>query len=301
MPNTLCHIGLQGPLTRLLVHPRYMIWMVVGCVIPDLPWLYLKLLAEKEFINPYDLRLYAMAQASLLFCLLLCCGIALLARNSRTVFYVLAANSFGHLLFDIIQIKWGNGVHFFLPAFSNMVQLNLLWPEHPLTIGITLFGGVYLLFNLMQWSTFGLQLRCHSKSKLLLGGLLCATYLLAPLLCLTQLDRANVYYVHTLRNVAERAGKDIALDRVHYFADEKQLRIYTGEYLNVIGPQPEESGRVSFHGRFTSPDTIAVANYHFHRDRRDAASLLGLFMACLLLCQSLRITIQTRRKTLQGL
>jgi hypothetical protein len=277
-----------------------MVWMVIGCIIPDLPWIYVKLLANGVFVNPYDLRLYAMVQASLLFCLLLSGAVALCTHRSRIIFLILALNCLGHLLLDTVQIKWGNGVHLFFPFSNSMQQLNYLWPDHPLTLVATVFGVCYFLYNFKSWSTAALPIDVRPLRKAWRPLILFCLYLFAPLPLLSQLDNADAYFLHTLRRVEDRPGKAIALDRVHYFADRKQLRIYTGEYLSVEGRQPAQSGRVSLHGRFRTPHTIVVSDYHFHQDRRDIASIIGLFMACLLLLQSVRITILQRTKIHRG-
>nr|MBS0019700.1 hypothetical protein [Gammaproteobacteria bacterium] len=111
MPNTIAHFGLQGAASRLLfgtVDPR---WIMVGCVIPDAPWIAQRVVhAAAPGFDPYSLRLYFVAQASLLSSLVLCAACAVLTRTPRVLFFLLGFNVLAHLLLDACQTKWGNGV-----------------------------------------------------------------------------------------------------------------------------------------------------------------------------------------------
>ncbi|MFT5699471.1 MAG: hypothetical protein ACI8ZB_002331 [Desulforhopalus sp.] len=287
MPNTLCHIGLQAPLNGIFLKKHELIWVVIACVIPDIPWVELKLLLATHTINPYDLRLYCTAQASLLFCLVLSCGLCLFSHNSPKVFILLGINSLFHLLLDSLQIKWGNGVNIISPINWEMFHLDLFWPEYTGTLVLTVLGFIYLIYN---WSTIRgnnpLQLSTN-KSKYAFGSLFIALYLIGPLYFVSQLDDANTYFIHTMRHTEERAGKSIKLDRAHYFADSQEVKIYSGERLKLTGNLPPQSGRVSFSGVFQDSKTITSQKYHLHTDYRDFASLIGLFMACTLVLHSL--------------
>jgi hypothetical protein len=79
----------------------------------------------------------------------------------------------------------------------------------------------------------------------------------------------------------------LEFDRVRYRADEQSLQTFTGERIAVTGNQPNRSGWVSFRGHFLSATGIAVISHHYHRDYRDISSLIGQFMTCTLLLQSL--------------
>ena len=71
MPNTLAHIGLQGLATRKLLRDADLKWIYLSCIIPDVPWIIQRLVRYViPNIDLYDLRLYAIVQASFLFCLL---------------------------------------------------------------------------------------------------------------------------------------------------------------------------------------------------------------------------------------
>ncbi|MCP3887676.1 MAG: hypothetical protein GY702_02225 [Desulfobulbaceae bacterium] len=290
MPNTLCHIAIQAPLSRSLISPVELIWVVVGCLLPDLPWIALKLLLATGIFDPYDLRLYFTAQASLFFVLVLAGGLAMWARKTWKVFLIIGANVSLHLLLDAVQIKWGNGVHFFAPFDWEMFHLDLFWPEHLLTVALTIFGLFYLVLMwrpITQPSNYEKGvLYLPNAHKLLAGALLFFIYFAAPFTFLGAMEETDTYYIKTMRHVSERPGKTIEFDRAHYFAENQQIRIYSGEQLQIVGPQPKQSGRVSFKGTFINTKTLLSDRYHYHQDFRDVASALGVFLSCTLLLQS---------------
>ena len=87
---------------------------------------------------------------------------------------------------------------------------------------------------------------------------------------------------------------------MHYFAEQQTLQTFAGERIIVIGSQPTASGRVSFRGHFLTPTSFARISHHYHGDYRDIASLVGLFMACTLLIQSLILPHFQADKNNQG-
>jgi hypothetical protein len=300
LPNTLCHIGIQAPLNGFVLDKKLLLWVIIACIIPDLPWIELKVLLACTTINPYDLRLYCTSQASLLFCLLLGAGLSLWTRNSVTIFSILALNSLIHLLLDSLQIKWGNGVNIISPVDWHLFHLDLFWPEY---LGITLFtvlGFIYLIYNWKKLSASSSMELSVNTTKRVIGGLLILLYFTAPLYFTDQLEEADTYYIHTMKDVENRPGKTIMLDRAHYFAGSKDVQIYSGEHLHLTGNLPPQSGRVSFSGVFQDSHTIAINDFHCHTDHRDLASLIGLFMACVLIIQSLILGKFYSHKSQQG-
>lgn len=299
MPNTLCHIGVQLPLNRLVAGRKDLLWVIIACIIPDLPWITLKILVVTGFFDPYDLRLYCTAQASLFFCLFLSGALACTARQTGRVFLVLAGNCLLHLLLDPLEFKWGNGVHLLAPSTWTMFHLDLAWPEHPVVLVFTLVGFFLLLFSWKKMAATSLGI-AWSPAKWAVGLVFLGVYLAGPLLFLDRLEATDTYYLHTLRLRDERPGKTIEFDRVHYNAREKTVKTFAGERIFVTGSQPDRSGRVSFRGRFLTPTSIAADSFHYHPDERDLASLIGLFMACTLLLHSLLLSHFPARKNQQG-
>jgi hypothetical protein len=289
VPNTLCHFGVQLPLTRLATGKNYLVWAMIACIIPDLPWVSLKILVPVGLFDPYDLRLYCTAQASLFFCLFLSAALAFAARETGRVFLVLAANCLLHLLLDPLEIKWGNGVNLVAPYDWVLFHIGLVWPGHPVVLACTVLG---FLFAAISWPTMAAAPPdlVRTPAKWLPAILFLGIYLAGPLFFLDKLEAADTYYLHTLRLTAERPGKIIEFDRVHYNAREKTVKTFAGETIAIVGNQPDRSGRVSFRGRFLTPQKLAADNFHYHPDSRDLATIIGLFMACTLLLHSVLLS-----------
>lgn len=296
MPNTLCHIGIQGTLSSTLLQPKDLLWVIVGCILPDLPWILLKIAIPLQLVDPYDLRLYCTAQASLFFCFLLSAALASAAANSLRVFAIVFINCAVHLLLDSLQIKWGNGVHLLFPLQWEMFHVDLLWPEHFVVLALSVLGFLFLLYSWKKIAYSGFSLCFRNQTKNLAGLFLLSIYFVAPIAVLEQLEAADVYHIQTMRNYAERPGKSVAFDRPHYFASKQQIRTWSGEYITIVGMQPDVSGRVSFKGQFLTENSVSASEYHLHKDRRDFASLLGLFMSCTLFLQSLILSKFNARK-----
>ncbi len=285
----------------MLVHKTsYLIWVIIACVIPDLPWVILKTLLAIDIFNPYDLRLYCTAQASLFFCLFLSLALACITPQTGKVMLILGSNCLLHLLLDALQIKWGNGVHLLSPLTWEMFHIDLAWPEQFVAVGFTFFGAAYLIVNWRRCTSSGIKLQLFTKWKNLTGLIFLVFYLFGPFIFLDKLEQADTYYIQTMRERNLRSGKFIEFDRIHYSAEEKMLKTFAGEQIGVTGLQPQKSGRVSFRGHFLTPEIITTDSFHYHKDFRDLASILGLFMACTLLLQSLLLPRFKARKTQQG-
>ena len=70
MPNTLIHIGVQGLIYRTLSKEFDLRYVLLACVIPDLPWIMQRLVrAVAPGVDRIDLVLYSGVQSSLFFCL----------------------------------------------------------------------------------------------------------------------------------------------------------------------------------------------------------------------------------------
>jgi hypothetical protein len=299
MPNTLCHFGAQLPFFAFSTQTSRPLWVMIACIIPDLPWIVIKLLVPLRLVDPYQLRLYCTGQASLFCCLMLAAALACCATHRLQIFALLAANCLLHLLLDTVEIKWGNGVHLFLPFSTRMLQFDVVWPEHPLVLVFSGFG-LALLFVLARRPPPPPIAALPEKKWALAAALLLTCYLAAPLTLMTPLERADAYYLRTLGNIEQRTGKTMAFDRVHFFADSSTLRTFAGEHIVVTGKVPQASGRVSFRGHFLGPGLFRSEEHHYHRDRRDLATLIGLFMACALLVQSVIVPHFRPAKNSQG-
>jgi hypothetical protein len=130
LPNTLAHIGIGGTLTRLAIKGADLKWIYLGCLIPDLPWIFQRLgniLIPN--INLYDLRLYVIVQSTLLFSIILSLALTSFSKEYIRTFLILAFGSLIHLLLDSLQEKWTNGVLLLAPFNWDLMNFNLFWPE----------------------------------------------------------------------------------------------------------------------------------------------------------------------------
>ena len=297
MPNTLCHIGIQGPVNRLGGPEIDLRLVIIGCIIPDLPWILLAVLLHAGLFDPYDLRLYCTAQASLFFCSFLCLTLATFAVSFFRTATILLANCFLHLLLDSLQIKWGNGVNLLAPFDWQLMHFDLSWPEHPLTLAFTVAGGLYMLFHYRHIVSRPLVFAPVTRGRILPGIFLAGVYLLGPFVAMPDLKQVDPCYLQTIRQIDKREGKRVEFDRVRYNSQTGRFTTFAGEQIELAGAALKESGKISLKGHFLTPTIFLAREFHLHRDFRDLASYLGLLMACTLLAHSLLLSLAPSLKS----
>ena len=285
MPNTLGHFGVQGPLSRGLFRGVDVRWIYLGCLLPDVPWI-LRRAVESGFVtrvDPFDLRLYVYAQASLAITLLLCGACAAWSAAPRRVFALLGLNALLHLLLDACQIKWGNGVLIAAPFSWDATRFGLFWPESLPTYLITAAGAIVIVCELLA-PRRAVAAIVVDRRRCVASALLLLAYALAPLLAMQAVDAHDVHHIRTLREIRERPGRGIEIDRAPFVreGDRGFIQLWTGERLEIVGPLPEGVGRLSLQGRFEDEDTIRLDAVHGHRFHRDLASYVGLLALALL-------------------
>ena len=228
-------------------------------------------------VDPFDLRLYVYAQASLAITLLLCGACAAWSTAPPRTFALLGTNALFHLLLDASQTKWGNGVLIAAPFSWEMTRFELFWPESLPTYLITASGAIVIAWEL--------RTRRHTPSSIIVdrhrlatSSLLLAAYLLAPLLAMGSVDAHDLRYVRTLRETHARTGRRIEIDRAPFVRDGDRgfVHLWTGERLELVGSLPERAGRISLQGSFQDEDSIRLDAVHVHGFDRDIASYLGL-------------------------
>jgi hypothetical protein len=285
LPNTLCHIALQGWPHRALCSSRNLLWVIIGCIIPDIPWVFLRISLALDLADPYVLRLYTTVQASLFFCILAAVFLALFTVRPTWTFGILSGNCILHLLLDAMQVKYANGVHLTAPLDWTVLHFNLFRMEHPLGLPLTA-AGLFLLVRYwpevrrqQHWSSIIRPVRVLAAACLLL-------YLTGPLPFLDDLRQTDFHFLQTLQDTSTRTGKYVEFDRVAFDRRRQTIRIFSGEQIRLTGEMPVRSGTISVRGRFIAPDTVQAIGSQQHGKSRDLASIAGIFLACLLTAQT---------------
>jgi len=294
VPNTLVHIGIQGPLNSLFGKGASPQWMLLGCIIPDIPWILQRVLKFVPGIDPYTLRLYSLNQASLFFCLFMAAALALSTRRSLHIFLLLSLNCLLHLLLDATQIKWANGVQLLVPFSWSMLRFDWFWPEHISYYAATLAGLFFLAVNWRKIAATDLDIARPTAGKITIILCLLLFYGTGPFLFFKQALAADNHFCRTLMSQSDRVGKNIELDRVPFFSETKSAKAFSGETFTLHGPLPDTSSLISAQGFFIAPNTIQVAQYHLHNQYRAMTTSLGLLLIAALWVQSLILRSRTK-------
>lgn len=287
MPNTLAHIGIQTPLTLLGLKKAPLQWIMVGCIIPDLPWIVQRIFTFLPIVDPLNLRLYTVAQASLAYCLILSLALAMLTRSSKQIFLILAGNSLFHLLLDAAQNKWGNGVNLLVPFSWHTTNFNLVWPEHFSSYLFTFTGLLILLFLWPKAISHDLLLKKPGRIKAFCATTFLVFYFASPILLTDAAYYANTHYSKTLHEIQTRTGKELEIDRARYTATTQTLECYLDKHLEITNLPAMTSGTISIRGHFLDEKTIELHDYHIHKIFRDFASYAGLSLTLLIWIHSL--------------
>ena len=313
MPSTLAHIALQAPLTVTVLGRRALPWALLGCVIPDLGWVFQRAIkwtwrGDQEVF--YDLRHYAAGQASLAACVLLCLGVAALADRAGVTFAAVVAGCVTHLLFDATQLRWGNGVHLLLPFDGRAWAPGVMGPDHQL-YQIVSVAGLAALFWCRRPRATGTELRL-TPGRTGIAAVCLAAFLVAPVATVGVLDRADSHSVRTLRS-SDRTGMRVELYRAHYFpaaepggADPPSARPYVlsmaSEPLRIVsGLDLEAPARVSLKATFSSHRELVVDDHHVHQgSRRSVFSIVGLLLIGWLLGSWLLAELRLSRSRADG-
>ncbi|UCE63863.1 MAG: hypothetical protein JSU59_01510 [Nitrospirota bacterium] len=282
MPNMLAHIGAQGFLTRTLLPKADLKLILLGCFLPDVPWVLARVFQGLPFgIDPYAIRLYAITQASLFVTLFVCGAIAAVSVHPRRVFAILALNVVLHLLLDALQTKWANGVHLFAPFSWEILNFELFWPESMPTYVLTLLGLTFTVWLWRQGIEEPPALSPISLKKLIVSIGLFVMYWILPIIFLNEPLRENNHYVKTLQAKNERVGQYVEFDRVEYKkgVNEDLLVSFADEEIRIRNSQLGDSAQVSVRGRFVDSQTIEALAIHKHLCWfRDGSSYIGIVL-----------------------
>ncbi len=278
MPNTLAHIGANLILTRSLIKKADAFLVFVGAIIPDIPWI-LQRLANFFIpnINTYDLRLYCVVQASLVFSIILCTAIALLFQKPLRVFAILSFGALIHLLLDSIEKKWANGVHLFAPINWGLFNIGIVWPEHIIIHLISILGLMLFLLLFRETAKTSFNFNLENKIRILLSISILFLYIFLPFIFVDNAEYSDNHFVKTLRDYDERSGKYFEIDRGNYInsLDGDKFLTPFNEYLSITNLDLETSEVMSIRAEFVTPNTIKVIEYRIHGNR-DIYSYIGL-------------------------
>jgi hypothetical protein len=289
MPNTLAHLGINGITTRALIKKSDFILIYVGAVIPDIPWIIQRAaLALIPGINVYDLRLYCIVLSSLFLSIFLSAALAYIFPETKRVFIIFSLGAFIHLLLDSIEIKWANGVHLLAPFNWDLFTAGFFWPESITIYVITLFGFLYVLYNIKETVSLSLKISFTSPRKIFTSITIGVFYFSLPLLLLNNAETADNHFVKTLRDLEHRPGSYFEVDRGYYVDSPNGDQFITPfkEKLIVTNLNLGTSGSTSIRAKFISRNTIQIIDYHIHSNR-DIYSYVGLIILVILVTLSL--------------
>ncbi|GBD89733.1 hypothetical protein BMS3Abin04_00441 [bacterium BMS3Abin04] len=305
MPNALAHLGINGLATKPIIRTADLKWIYLGAIIPDIAWIIQRVV---KFIYPsvngYDLRLYVIIQASLLFSLILSFWFSSFSKNQLRTFIILSLGSLLHLLLDACQVKWGNGVLLFAPFSWKLLDFGFFWPESWATYLITLFSLGYVIFYWKSVVNEAPDLKFRSVKYHSIYLLVLLSYFILPPTMLQSPQNADNHFVKTLREYHNRSGKHIEFDRRTVFSKNGNLYVKTfaNENIKIIGKNLPSSGTVSIKGMFIDNTTIQVTQFHVHSVLfRDGASYLGLFIILIIWVMSFIKTIKRANKKIMTL
>ncbi len=275
MPNTLAHFGIQTLASKAIFRPADVKWIGLGCLIPDLPWITQRLIRPLEIIDPIDLRLYVIIQASLFMSLILAGAISLQAKNGRRIFFLLAFNCVLHLFLDPTQIKWANGTHLLAPFSWQLTNFGSYWPEQLPALLLSLAG--LIIFPFFAWKDRNREiLFVLHWTRQAAGLLLLCLYLLLPFFLLGGPLASDNHFAATLKK-QQRTGSTIEIDRKPYHAQQSTIGTISGEQLKLTGLNlPEHDASLSVKGIFIDNNTILISKYHVHSPLRDISSKIGI-------------------------
>lgn len=293
MPNTLAHIGLQVSATKAVAKDFDVRLVLVGCLIPDLPWILQRLLNVTP-LDVLDVRAYTLTMASPFFCTIFALGFGLFFKRWMWVFAGVSIQCLLHLLLDGLQDKKGAGVHWFAPfnwtEFSFPIFPMEGWIIHTASI-LGICVSILILWltikHLPKW-----RISSMSSVPRIKGGLiitLFGIYTLLPLALLDQPINANVHNLAIWERLIEREGKQIRLDRCQ-FAPGSPAKIkdsLSKDWISISGIDLKEPATVSLIATFIKADQLRADSYFVHtKGLRSFYTMIGLGFILLIFLSS---------------
>ncbi|MFA3920754.1 hypothetical protein [Ruegeria hyattellae] len=284
MPATLGHIGIQYLATKACLPKADVKWILAGCVVPDVPWILQRAAIGVTGASSVELRLYLIAQSTLLVTVILCACLALFSRTFWSAFAVLAIGAVLHLGLDAMQTKWANGVVLLAPLRWDLSNFGLFWPEDWSTHALYALSVAVGIWIWIKEPRSGKDLLLPGGWRAAAAALLLLAYAGLPVFMKDGARAADLHFAATLQDVENRAGKPIEFDRsrLDIRPDGARLHVWTGEEFRLSAPSPLRGDVASIRGRFETSTTIRVAEVHIHPSGiRNIASYIALLMIIL--------------------
>lgn len=291
MPNTLSHIAVQSLFFGRFVSESSIKWVVLGALLSDIPWIVRKLLgAMPDFSDPYTVRLYAIVQASFLFCLVLCVAVSVFSKRFLPTFILLSASCLMHLILDATELKYSAGIHLFVPFSWYSFDLPILKTDGVAALILTFIGGAVAFFLSVHVVLRHRKLSSGSRLMNLdlstvrasVGLIALLVYFLLPIALIDQAISANVGSIGTLMERENRTGKTVKFDREWLKVQDGEvfMSTFANEDLAVenLSPDQKYNGRkVSGIVEFVTSESVNFKVIHVYENYwRDWASYPGL-------------------------
>ena len=251
MPNTIAHIAVNGFGTKAIIKNADIKWIYFGIIIPDFPWIIQRFVSTFfSSVNMFDLRTYAIIQATFFFSLILSLAFSFFSKDNWKIFLILSMGVFFHLLLDSLQIKWANGVHFLAPFSWKMTSFNLFFPENIITFVLILIGILFYIINWKKSVNSPLNL-AFSFRRIFLSATVLLVYFILPLFLFSGPLSQDNHFISTIKNKNKRAGKYVEFDRVRYIKENNEGYIYPyfNEKLYLQNYEHEGLGKISIRGK----------------------------------------------------
>jgi len=289
MPNTLAHIGVQLPLSRFVswkIDPR---WIALGLLIPDLPWIYQRILkTAAPGLSHIDIRAYMVVLSVPVFCFLLAGSVSLLFRGSKWIFLTLAFQILFHLILDSLQEKGGVGVFLLGPFNWNYSSWPIFSMDGWVSGLMTLNGAIttfLILAGKIRYNEIHIQPPVQ-KWRYFASAILLLAYALGPMWLTKGAIEANVHDLKLWSGAIPRTGMQVHFDRAQYEPGETMgigsiSDTFKSGAVKIEGIQIDHPALISTVATFRDESTLITSSYVVHpKGRRFWYSISGL--ACVL-------------------
>ncbi len=282
---------------RWLTGRRDVTLILAGSLLPDLAWMGRRVLVGIVGLDPVSVSLWLIPWHTPWSLLFVSVAIGLCTRAPARVSAILYGASCIHILLDVAQTRFGNGVLLFYPFSMQETSWQLFWPEDPINQVLSL-GSLFLLVGLLLRRPHLPEVRPHLPAALPAGrtslgktaktALVCACALSVIATAAATRDnllRFNVFSLGFVTDPASFEGLPVSLDRDRIFSDAPlQIEAFNGRRFNLVGTKNVRVGDIASITGTYRRGTIIVHHLHKHNEAlRNLYSYLGLLVFFLVL------------------